>query len=172
LYYISLLALLKKDVALKEIEYYQRKTGLLIPRTAFARLCVELLSYYGVGSRFKMTASAFAAVQQLSEEVLVLFFELCNKAAIHAKRVTVMPRDAQFVKDFIKTVDPTNPIGDAQPVKPRPASINSEDPVLSGTISQKKARTAYRTLGNNKSQINRVKGKAVIKKNSNTMRRR
>ena len=104
-----------EDHALKEIEYYQRQIGILIPRSAFVRLCREILfQVHPLGTTTRMTASAFAALQQVSESIIVMFFELCNKAAIHAKRKTVMPKDATFVRDFIKAVDPTNPIGHAQ----------------------------------------------------------
>lgn len=98
------------DHALKEIQFYQNQTACLIPRRPFIRLCREVLDNHG-RKDLKVSASAFAAMQQVGEAIVVLFFELCNKAAIHAKRVTVMPRDSTFVKDFIRTIDPTNPIG-------------------------------------------------------------
>ena len=82
-----LLTALIEDHALKEIEYYQCQIGILIPRSAFVRLCHEILSeVHPLETTSRMTAFAFAALQQVSESIIVMFFELCNKAAIHAVR--------------------------------------------------------------------------------------
>jgi histone H3/H4 len=100
---------LKADHVMKEIVHYQKSTAMLIPRTPFARICREILNEHKNGLR--VSAAAFAALQQIAEDVLVLYFELCNKAAAHAKRITVMLRDSAFVRSFIGIIDPTNPIG-------------------------------------------------------------
>ena len=123
----------------------------MIPRLPFARLCREILDQHARES-LKVSSEAFSALQQLSEAIIVLFFELCNKAAMHGKRVTVMPRDAQFVKDFVRVVDPTNPIGDAVPVK---------TPAQSEGTNRK---TAYKMPAQRMSGITKTKGKAIAKK--------
>ena len=115
--YISLLyAFLKLNHALKEIQYYQTHTRLLIPCRPFARLVKQIL-FDNHMQIYKISTEELAAVQQVSELVIILFFELCNKAAIHGKRVTVMPHDAMFVKDFVRTVNHMNPIGYAKPLE-------------------------------------------------------
>ena len=53
----------------------------------------------------------------MSKLVIILFFELCNKAVIYGKRVRVMPHDAMFVKDFMRTINPMNPIGYTKPLE-------------------------------------------------------
>ena len=43
-------------------------------------------------------------MEQVVEDILFLYFELYNKAAIHAKRVTVIPRDSAFVREFVEMI--------------------------------------------------------------------
>ena len=44
-----------------------------------------------------MAAVALEAIQEAAEQYLTSIFEDNNLAAIHAKRVTSMPKDIQFV---------------------------------------------------------------------------
>ena len=71
-----------------------------------------------------------------------------------------MPRDAQFVKDFVKAVDPTNPIGDAVPVKA--VAVTPRQP-KSAASSKTTRKTLLKTQAQTKSGA-KTKGKAVIKK--------
>ena len=83
-------------VALREIRKYQKSTDLLIRKLPFQRLVRELAQEYKVELRFQ--SSALLALQEASESYLVSLFEDTNLCAIHAKRVTIMPKDMQLAR--------------------------------------------------------------------------
>ena len=78
-------------VALREIRKYQKSTDLLIRKLPFHRLVKEII--HGFKPDFRVQATALAAIQEAAESYLVALFEDANLCAIHAKRVTLMPRD-------------------------------------------------------------------------------
>ena len=78
-------------VALREIRKYQKSTELLLRKAPFQRVCREIASYVKDDLRFQ--AAAIAALQEASEAYLVGLFEDANLCAIHANRVTIMPKD-------------------------------------------------------------------------------
>lgn len=83
--------------ALKEIRQYQTSTDLLIRRLPFARLVREIQQ--GLSRQtYSWQASAILALQEAAEAHLVGLFEDCNLCAIHAKRVTIMPKDMQLAR--------------------------------------------------------------------------
>ena len=51
----------------------------------------------------RWTAEALLALQESSEDFLVHLFEDCNLCAIHAKRVTIMPKDMQLAEAHQRT---------------------------------------------------------------------
>ena len=77
-------------VALKEIRRYQKSTELLIRKLPFQRLVKEIAQDFKTDLRFQ--SSAIVALQEASESYLVGLFEDTNLCAIHAKRVTIMPK--------------------------------------------------------------------------------
>ena len=81
-------------VALREIRRYQKSTDLLIRKLPFQRLVREIAQDYKSDLRFQSTA--ILALQEASEAYLVGLFEDTNLCAIHAKRVTIMPKDMQL----------------------------------------------------------------------------
>ena len=83
-------------VALREIRKYQKSTELLIRRAPFQRLVREICNDVKTGLRFQ--CSALLALQEASEAYLVGLFEDTNLCAVHAKRVTIMPRDVQLAR--------------------------------------------------------------------------
>ena len=83
-------------VALREIRRYQKSTELLIRKLPFQRLCREIADDYKPDLRFQSTA--IVALQEASEAYLVGLFEDTNLCAIHAKRVTIMPKDIQLAR--------------------------------------------------------------------------
>jgi len=83
-------------VALREIRRYQKSTELLIPKAAFQRIVREVASGFRTDIRFK--ADAILALQEAAESYLVGLFEDTNLCAIHAKRVTIMPKDMHLAK--------------------------------------------------------------------------
>ena len=83
-------------VALREIRRYQKSTELLIRKLPFQRLVREVAQAYKEDLRFQSTA--IAALQEAAEAYLVGLFEDTNLCAIHAKRVTIMPKDMQLAR--------------------------------------------------------------------------
>ncbi|KAJ9578038.1 hypothetical protein L9F63_025101, partial [Diploptera punctata] len=81
-------------VALREIRRYQKSTELLIRKLPFQRLVREIAQDFKTDLRFQ--SSAVMALQEASEAYLVGLFEDTNLCAIHAKRVTIMPKDIQL----------------------------------------------------------------------------
>jgi histone H3 len=83
--------------ALREIRFYQRNTDLLIRRLPFARLVREVQTYFFRKS-YRWQAEAMVALQEAAEAHLVGLFEDANLCTIHAKRVTIMPKDMQLAR--------------------------------------------------------------------------
>lgn len=84
-------------VALREIRRYQRSTDLLIRKLPFARLAREITNNVAP-EPFRWTAEGLLALQEATEDFLVHLLEDCNLCAIHAKRVTIMPKDMQLAR--------------------------------------------------------------------------
>ena len=80
--------------ALKEIQKYQKGADLLIRRVPFQRLVREIVQ--GQGEGLKLQSSAVLALQEAGEALIVGFMEQANLCTIHAKWVTIMPRDIQL----------------------------------------------------------------------------
>lgn len=83
-------------LALQEIRKYQRTTELLIPKLPFQRLVREVMQKFK--SDFRFQAAALGALQEAAETYLVGLFEDTNLCTIHAKRVTIMPKDVQLAR--------------------------------------------------------------------------
>ena len=83
-------------VALREIRRYQSSTELLIRKLPFMRLVREIAQDFKTNLRFQ--SAAFGALQEAAEYYLVGLFEDTNLCAIHAKRVTIMPKDIQLAR--------------------------------------------------------------------------
>ena len=82
--------------ALQEIRKYQRNTNLLIRKLPFQRLVREIVQ--DINPKLRLQSHALAAIQEASEAYLVGLFEDTNLCAIHAKRVTIMPKDIQLAR--------------------------------------------------------------------------
>ena len=83
-------------VALREIRRYQKSTELLVRKAPFQRLVREIAQDFKNDLRFQH--NAVAALQEASEAYLVGLFEDTNLCTIHAKRVTIFPRDMQLAR--------------------------------------------------------------------------
>ena len=83
-------------VAVREIKRYQKSTKLLMRKLPFQRLVREISQDFKNDLRFQGTA--ILALQEASESYLVSLFEDTNLCAIHAKRVTIMPKDMQLAR--------------------------------------------------------------------------
>ena len=91
-------------VALREIWRYQKSTECLIKRSPFQKLIREISQEYhicphGPGTpsmQVGFQSTAIAALQEADENFIVGLFKDVNLLAVHAKRVTVMPRDIRL----------------------------------------------------------------------------
>ena len=89
---------------MREIRRHQQSTDCLIKRTLFNKLIKEISQEYrvcpdGPGTpsvQVRFQSTALAALQEVAENFLVGLFEDVNLLAVHAKRVTVMPRDIRL----------------------------------------------------------------------------
>ena len=101
-------------VALREIRRYQKSTELLIRKLPFQRLVREIAqdfkvrffsiftqlkhAYHSSQTDLRFQSSAVMALQEAAEAYLVSLFEDTNLAAIHAKRVTIQPKDLALAR--------------------------------------------------------------------------
>jgi len=88
--------------ALKEIRKYQRSHNLLIPSLPFSRLVREVAQSIASTTAgipdFRFQSGALLALQEAAEAYLVTLFEDTVLCSIHAKRVTIMPRDMMLAR--------------------------------------------------------------------------
>ena len=82
-------------VALREIRRYQKSTDLLLRKLPFQRLVREVANEL---KAVRFQATAVAALQEATEAYVVALFEDTNLCAVHAKRVTIMPKDLQLAR--------------------------------------------------------------------------
>ena len=91
-------------VALREMRRYQKSTECLIKRSSFQNLIREISQEYRVcpacpgtpSIQVRFQSTAIAALQEAAENFIVGLFGDVNLLAVHAKRVTVMPRDIRL----------------------------------------------------------------------------
>ena len=88
--------------ALQEIMKYQSSTELLIRKAPFAclvhEICIDVCTN---GANIRWQSNAVMALQEASEQYLDRLFEDTNLCAIHAKRVTIQPKDMFLVMCII-----------------------------------------------------------------------
>ena len=81
-------------VALREIRRFQKTTDVLIRKAPFQRLVREIAyKLFPNRSDLRFQSIAVLALQEAAEAYVVGLMEDTNLAAMHAKRVTIMPRD-------------------------------------------------------------------------------
>jgi histone H3/H4 len=83
--------------ALMEIRAYQKSHSLLLRKLPFARLVREISNKYS-RQPLRWQRLGIEALQEAVEAYLVHLFEDSNLCALHAKRVTIMPRDIQLAR--------------------------------------------------------------------------
>ena len=79
------------SLALQEVRYYQERSNLIIRKLPFQRLVREIAQAFKQDVRFR--SASLMALQEACEAYLIHLFEDTNLCAIHAKRVTIMPKD-------------------------------------------------------------------------------
>ena len=77
--------------ALKDIRHFQKTSALLIRKLPFQRLVREIAQDFKTDLRFQ--SAAILCLQEAAEAYLVRLFDDANLCAIHARRVTIMPKD-------------------------------------------------------------------------------
>ena len=83
-------------MALREIRKFQKTTNLLLLKLPFQRLVREVAQDFSMDLRFQ--SHAIMALQTAGEEYLTGIMEDTNLCAIHAKRVTITPKDIQLAR--------------------------------------------------------------------------
>ena len=83
-------------VALREIRRYQKTAELLIRKMPFQRLVRQIAQHHNPNLQFQ--SGAIMALQESAEAYLVGLLEDTNLCAIHARRVTIMPKDMQLAR--------------------------------------------------------------------------
>ena len=82
--------------ALKDIHHFQKSTALLIHKLPFQRLVRKIAQDFKTDLQFQSVA--ILCLQEAVEAYLVGLFEDTNPCTIHAKRVTIMPKDIQLAR--------------------------------------------------------------------------
>ena len=78
-------------MALKEIRHYQKFTGFLIRKLPFQRLVWEITN--DVAQEMRFQSSVLLVLQEAAEAYLMGLFENTNLCIIHARCVTILPKD-------------------------------------------------------------------------------
>ena len=83
---------------LREIRHYQQTFKFLVSVRPFVRLVREILMDVVLTGRddWRIQSSAITILQTAVEAYLVSYFEDAGLCAIHARRVTVMPKDTHL----------------------------------------------------------------------------
>ena len=85
--------------ALKEIAHFQKHDQLLIRKLPFQRLVREIMQdITGLANEKRIQASALSALQEASEDFIVKLMDDANLCALHARRVTLLPKDIQLAQ--------------------------------------------------------------------------
>ena len=83
-------------VALREIRRFQKSVDPLIRPGPFTRLIREIMLDFRADLRLQKNAAS--ALQEASEAYLVGLMQDSNLCAIHAKRVTIQPKDMKLAR--------------------------------------------------------------------------
>ena len=83
-------------MALCKIRHYQKSSALLIRKLPFQRLVREIAQDFKTDLRFQ--GASVLCLQEAAEAYLVRLFKDTNLCVIHAKRVTILPKDIQLAR--------------------------------------------------------------------------
>ena len=84
------------EAALREIKKIQKGTNLLLRKLPFQRLVREIVQQHH--GELKFQSVAMEVLQEATEAYMIHTFEDANLCAIHAKRVTIMPKDLALAR--------------------------------------------------------------------------
>ena len=85
-------------VALQDIHHFQKTSALLIRKLPFQRLVREIAQDFKTDLRFQSVV--ILCLQEAAEAYLVRLFDDANLCAIHARRVTIMPKDILLARQI------------------------------------------------------------------------
>jgi len=88
---------------LKTIREQQRSTQLLLKYAPIVRIVAQLLDACKPGEGYRINKSGRMALCEAAQDFIVQLFQLVNRLAIHAGRVTVMMKDMECLYDLEKT---------------------------------------------------------------------
>ena len=91
-------ALLQSSPSRELLRRVQKSTELLIRKLPFQRLVREITLMDLGKNDIRFQSAALGALQEAPEAYLVGLFEDTNLCALHAKRVTIMPKDIQLAR--------------------------------------------------------------------------
>ena len=83
-------------VTLREIQKYWKSTDLLIRKLQFQCLVHEIVQRFS--AELRVTPAMVMALQEAAVAYLVQLLEDSNLCAIHAKHVTILPKDIQLAR--------------------------------------------------------------------------
>ena len=84
--------------ALWDICHFQKSTALLIRKLPFQRLVTEIAQDFKTDLQFQLVV--ILCLQEAAEAYLIGWFKDTNLCAIHARRVTIMPKDIQLARQI------------------------------------------------------------------------
>ena len=87
-----------ETAVLHDICHFQKSTALLIRRLPFQRLVREIAQDFKTDLRVQ--SAAILCLQEALEAYLVGLFKDTNLCAIHARRVTLMPKDIKLARQI------------------------------------------------------------------------
>nr|CAH7748984.1 unnamed protein product [Callosobruchus chinensis] len=88
-----------RTTTLKQIKRLQKSVQQCIPKKPFCRLIKEILMPMS-DEATRIQSAALSALQESAEMYLVQLLSDANKCAMHARRITVMPKDMQLALDM------------------------------------------------------------------------
>ncbi|KAM6307703.1 histone H3-like centromeric protein A [Podargus strigoides] len=86
------------ELALREIRRYQSTTHLLLRPGPFARLVREICLVFTRGVDYRWQRLALVALQEATEAFAVRLLEDAYLCSLHARRVTLYPKDLQLAR--------------------------------------------------------------------------
>lgn len=92
-------------MVLKEIQYYQKTSTMLMSKLPFIRLVRSLVTKLSSDTKsipMRFTHSSLDALQEAFEAFVVSLFENAYCCTIHAKRVTLHPSDLRLARRLKK----------------------------------------------------------------------
>ena len=84
--------------ALREIRKMQKSTTPCIPFAPFTRFVKEIAHELAPKKQYRFQESAIQAIRESAEKHIITLMEDANLCAIHAKRITIQPRDIMLAR--------------------------------------------------------------------------